>query len=110
MACSKSLSSAATVLTGEAGRPEGAVSPDGQILGRGSYVGDNITLGFQDFHSANLSSRSSYVLEPKGVVLPDFAAYALGGSVKGRDIVVVVRGPDMPMTVRRRDRVASVRR
>jgi translocation and assembly module TamB len=64
-------------------RGEGTFA-DGQILGRGSYVGDNITLGFLDFHSANLSSRSSYVLEPKGVVLPDFAAYALGGSVKGR--------------------------
>lgn len=56
----------------------------GQILGKGSYVADNITLGFLDFHSANLSSRSSYTLEPKEVVLPDFAAYALGGSVKGR--------------------------
>jgi translocation and assembly module TamB len=64
-------------------RGEGTFA-DGQILGRGSYVGDNITLGFLDFHSANLGSRSSYVLEPKGVVLPDFAAYALGGSVKGR--------------------------
>lgn len=64
-------------------RGEGTFA-DGQILGRGSYAGDNITLGFLDFHSANLSSRSSYVLEPKGVVLPDFAAYALGGSVKGR--------------------------
>src|ERR1700739_899730 len=63
-------------------RGEGTFA-DGQILGRGSYVGDNITLGFLDFHAANLSSRSSYVLEPKGVVLPDFAAYALGGSVKG---------------------------
>ena len=37
-----------------------------------------------DFHSANLTSRSSYILDPDGVVLPDFAAYALGGSVKGR--------------------------
>ena len=56
----------------------------GQIRGTGSFAGDNITLGFLDFHYANLSSRSSYVLEPDGVVLPDFAAYALGGSVKGR--------------------------
>jgi len=64
-------------------RGEGTFA-DGQILGTGSYVGDNVTLGFLDFHSANLSSRSSYRLEPKGVVLPDFAAYALGGSVKGR--------------------------
>src|SRR6516165_9025586 len=64
-------------------RGEGTFA-DGQILGKGSYAGDNVTLGFLDFHSANLSSRSSYVLEPKGVVLPDFAAYALGGSLKGR--------------------------
>jgi translocation and assembly module TamB len=56
----------------------------GQIRGTGSFAGDNIALGFLDFHAANLSSRSSYVLEPDGVVLPDFAAYALGGSVKGR--------------------------
>ena len=64
-------------------RGEGTVN-SGQIRGTGSFAGDNITLGFQDFHSANLTSRSSYVLDPEGVVLPDFAAYALGGSVKGR--------------------------
>ena len=64
-------------------RGEGSVE-NGAILGKGSYAADNVTLGFLDFHSANLSSRSSYTLEPKGVVLPDFAAYALGGSVKGR--------------------------
>ena len=57
---------------------------NGAILGKGTYAAGNITLGFQDFHAANLSSRSSYTLEPNGVVLPDFAAYALGGSVKGR--------------------------
>jgi translocation and assembly module TamB len=55
-----------------------------KISGKGSFAADNITLGFLDFHSANLTSRSSYVLDPNGVVLPDFAAYALGGSVKGR--------------------------
>src|SRR5208337_1945607 len=43
-----------------------------------------IKLSFEDFHAANLTSRSSYVLDPQGVVLPDFVAYALGGSVKGR--------------------------
>ncbi|HUL34004.1 MAG TPA: translocation/assembly module TamB domain-containing protein [Candidatus Eisenbacteria bacterium] len=64
-------------------RGEGALTAAG-ISGKGTYAGDNITLGFQDFHSANLSSRSSYLLDPDGVVLPDFAAYALGGSVKGR--------------------------
>ena len=64
-------------------RGEGTIE-NGAVLGKGSFAGDNITLGFLDFHSANLSSRSSYTLEPKQVVLPDFAAYALGGSVKGR--------------------------
>ncbi len=57
---------------------------NGAILGKGSFVGDNISLGFQDFHRANITSRSSYVLDRKGVVLPDFAAFAFGGSVKGR--------------------------
>jgi translocation and assembly module TamB len=64
-------------------RGEGTIE-NGAILGTGSYAADNITLGFLDFHSANLSSRSSYTLEPKQVVLQDFAAYALGGNVKGR--------------------------
>jgi translocation and assembly module TamB len=64
-------------------RGEGTIE-NGTFLGKGSFAGDNITLGFSDFHSANLNSRSSYILEPKQVVLPDFAAYALGGSVKGR--------------------------
>lgn len=64
-------------------RGEGSIE-NGAILGKGSYAGDNITLGFEDFHSANLSSRSSYTLDSRGVVLPDFAAYALEGSVKGR--------------------------
>ena len=60
---------------------------NGSVLGKGSFAGDNITLGFQDFHSANLSSRSSYILDEKGIVLPDFAAYALGGSAKGRVVM-----------------------
>ncbi|HKM67011.1 MAG TPA: translocation/assembly module TamB domain-containing protein [Candidatus Acidoferrum sp.] len=64
-------------------RGEGTLR-SGQIRGKGEFAADNITLGFLDFHSANLTSRSSYLLESDGVVLPDFAAYALGGSVKGR--------------------------
>jgi translocation and assembly module TamB len=55
----------------------------GQFRGKGEFAADNIVLGFEDFHSANLTSRSHYVLESDGVVLPDFAAYGLGGSVKG---------------------------
>jgi len=57
---------------------------NGDLTGQGSYAADNIKLEFEDFHSANLTSRSSYTLEPKGVLLPDFAAYAMAGSVKGR--------------------------
>jgi translocation and assembly module TamB len=64
-------------------RGDGSIE-NGDVLGKGSFAADNITLGFSDFHSANLTSRSSYTLEPKGVVLPDFAAYALGGNLKGR--------------------------
>src|SRR5580704_11992671 len=64
-------------------RGEGRLE-NGDIYGKGSFAADNITLGFLDFHSANLTGRSSYVLDPKGVDLPDFAAYALGGSVKGK--------------------------
>jgi translocation and assembly module TamB len=64
-------------------RGEGSLTND-NLTGKGSYAADNIKLEFEDFHSANLTSRSSYTLEPKGVLLPDFAAYALGGNVKGR--------------------------
>lgn len=64
-------------------RGEGTIDSDG-IKGKGSFAGDNITLGFQDFHSANLTSRSSYVLDPQGVVLPDFTTVGLRGSVRGR--------------------------
>ena len=64
-------------------RGEGTLN-SGKISGKGNFAGDNIALGFEDFHAANLSSRSSYILDSDGVVLPDFAAYAMGGSVKGR--------------------------
>jgi uncharacterized protein (TIGR02186 family) len=37
-----------------------------------------------------------------------FGAVERSQNTQGRDIVVVVRGPDEPMTVRRRDRVAGV--
>jgi uncharacterized protein (TIGR02186 family) len=37
-----------------------------------------------------------------------FGAIERADKAKGRDIVVVVRGPDTPMTVRRRDRFAGI--
>jgi len=52
------------------------------IVKEREFAADNIVLSFVDFHSANLTSRSSYVLEPDGVVLPDFAAYALEAASK----------------------------
>jgi uncharacterized protein (TIGR02186 family) len=43
-----------------------------------------------------------------GTEIVVFGAIERAQSAEGRDIVVVVRGPDVPMTVRRRDRVAGV--
>jgi translocation and assembly module TamB len=64
-------------------RGEGSFA-DGKIQSTGSYAGQGITLGFDDFHAANLISRASYRLDNRGIELPDFTALALGGSVKGR--------------------------
>jgi uncharacterized protein (TIGR02186 family) len=43
-----------------------------------------------------------------GTQIVVFGAIERAQNAQGRDIVVVVRGPDEPMTVRRRDRVAGV--
>jgi uncharacterized protein (TIGR02186 family) len=43
-----------------------------------------------------------------GTAIVVFGAIERPASSEGRDIVVVVRGPDTPMTVRRRDRVAGI--
>jgi translocation and assembly module TamB len=67
-------------------RGDGAFG-DGKVQGKGSFAGDNVTLLFDEFHSANLSSRSSYTLDEKEVILPDFTAQALGGSLKGRVVM-----------------------
>jgi translocation and assembly module TamB len=67
-------------------RGEGSVDPEG-IKGKGSFAGDNVTLSFQDFHTPNLTTRSSYLLDPKGVVLPDFVTTGLHGSVRGRIVM-----------------------
>ena len=64
-------------------RGEGTIDPEG-IKGKGVFAGDNITLSFQDFHSANLTTRSSYVLDPKGVLLPDFTTVGLRGSLRAK--------------------------
>jgi uncharacterized protein (TIGR02186 family) len=43
-----------------------------------------------------------------GTAIVVFGAIEQAQSIQGRNIVVVVRGPDEPMTVRRRDRIAGV--
>jgi uncharacterized protein (TIGR02186 family) len=43
-----------------------------------------------------------------GTEIVVFGAIEQAAAAQGRDIVVVVRGPDTPMTVRRRDRVAGI--
>jgi uncharacterized protein (TIGR02186 family) len=43
-----------------------------------------------------------------GTAIVVFGAIEQAQNIQGRDIVVVVRGPDEPMTVRRRDRIAGV--
>ena len=64
-------------------RGDGSVA-NGSVLGKGQFAADNITLRFQDFHSANLTARTTYVLQDNGVLLPDFTVTALGGTVKSR--------------------------
>jgi len=43
-----------------------------------------------------------------GTAIVVFGAIEQAQGVQGRNIIVVVRGPDEPMTVRRRDRIAGV--
>jgi translocation and assembly module TamB len=64
-------------------RGEGSFA-DGKILGTGGFAGQGVTLGFEDFHAANLNTRTSYRMDNRGIELPDFTVLALGGSVKGR--------------------------
>jgi len=57
---------------------------DGQFRGTGSYSGHEIELTYPIFHVAGLASRGSFVIDNKGLVVPDFLALAFGGTVKGR--------------------------
>jgi translocation and assembly module TamB len=67
-------------------RGDGAIGGR-KVQGKGSFAGDNIRLMFDEFHSANLSSRSSYTLDEEQVILPDFTAQALGGDLTGRVVM-----------------------
>jgi len=57
---------------------------DGQLRGTGSYSGQDITLSYPIFHASGLSSRGSFHMNNDGLEVPDFAAFAFGGTVKGR--------------------------
>jgi translocation and assembly module TamB len=63
-------------------RGEGTFA-NGAWHGTGNYVGQNILLDLDDFHAGNLFSRSSFVLDNRGMDLPDFVATGLGGTVTG---------------------------
>jgi translocation and assembly module TamB len=56
----------------------------GQVRGTGEYSGHDITLSYDIFHAAGLTSRGSYRMDNRGLEVPDFSAQAFGGSVKGR--------------------------
>ena len=56
----------------------------GQVSGTGEYSGHDITLSYDIFRAAGLTSRGSYLMDSHGLEVPDFSAQAFGGSVKGR--------------------------
>src|SRR6202140_1341199 len=57
---------------------------DGQFHGTGIYAGRDIALPYDDFHARGLTSHGTFTINNDGLVVPDFYAGALGGTVKGR--------------------------
>jgi len=64
-------------------RGEGTYSA-GQLKGTGSYSGSEIVLNYDILHQSGLRSTGDYKLDTNGIDIPNFAAYAFGGTVKGR--------------------------
>jgi translocation and assembly module TamB len=64
-------------------RGEGTLA-NSELKGSGSYSGSDITLSYDIFHQPGLRSTGSYRLDKNGLEISDFAAYAFGGSAKGR--------------------------
>jgi len=64
-------------------RGEGSYA-QGDLQGTGSYSGSEIVLHYDILHQGGLRSSGDYKLDKKGLDIPNFAAYAFGGSVKGR--------------------------
>ncbi|HEY2353251.1 MAG TPA: translocation/assembly module TamB domain-containing protein [Candidatus Acidoferrum sp.] len=56
----------------------------GQFHGTATYSGRDIALPYDDFHASGLTSRGTVRINNVGLVVPDFEAGALGGTVKGR--------------------------
>jgi translocation and assembly module TamB len=56
----------------------------GQFHGTGIYAGRDIALPYDDFHAKGLTSHGTFAINNDGLVVPDFYAGALGGTVKGR--------------------------
>ncbi len=57
---------------------------DGELTGTGNYSGSDILLTYEVFHQGGLRSTGSYRFDKNSLEIPDFAAYAFDGSVKGR--------------------------
>jgi translocation and assembly module TamB len=64
-------------------RGEGTFA-SGELKSTGSYSGSEIILNYDIFHQAGLRSTGHYLLNKNGLDIPDFAAMAFGGTVKGR--------------------------
>jgi translocation and assembly module TamB len=64
-------------------RGEGTYSA-GELKGTGNYSGSEIVLNYDILHQGGLRSTGDYKLDKKGIDISNFAAYAFGGSVKGR--------------------------
>jgi translocation and assembly module TamB len=56
----------------------------GQFHGTGIYAGRDIALPYDDFHAKGLTSHGTFTINNEGLIVPDFFAGALGGTVKGR--------------------------
>ncbi len=57
---------------------------NGAISGRGEFTASEISLPYLWFHAAGFSSRGRYELQRDRLVVPDFHAGGLGGSLDGR--------------------------
>jgi translocation and assembly module TamB len=56
----------------------------GQYHGVSTYSAQDITLTYPIFRASGLTSRGTVTIDNQGLDVPDFAAFAFGGSIKGR--------------------------